>query len=236
MSLIETLLLAFAAGLSIPAGAFLSSFTKVRDVCRQNEIDSFVSYFGGGALVAAITLVLIPHGMLHLTATPVALLFLAGGLLFWQINVRLKRSGSSASLMIGMMLDFVPEAIMLGAASVSGSSTGYLLAGLIALQNMPEGFASFSELKESGMARHWRWALFLLAPLAGPLSALIGYRLLNSNAQVLGMVVIFCSGGILYLIFDDIAPDARIKNHDFPAIGAVLGFLLGMLGTMLFHA
>jgi zinc transporter, ZIP family len=34
------------------------------------------------------------------------------------------------------------------------------------------------------------------------------------------------------LNFDDIAPKAHVKYHDFPAIGAVLGFLMGMVGTM----
>jgi len=235
MSLIVTLSLAFAAGLSIPMGAFLSSFARLDAYCRQKELDSFVSYFGGGALIAAITLVLIPHGMEHLSVSATALVFLAGGLLFWQVTVRLKRSGSSASQLTGMMLDFIPEAIMLGAASTDGSSMGYLLAALIGLQNMPEGFASFRELKERGLSGFRLWGLLLLAPLAGPVAALLGHVWLGSNEQSLSIIVIFCSGGILYLIFDDIAPEAHLKNHEFPATGALLGFLLGMIGTMLVH-
>jgi ZIP family zinc transporter len=43
----------------------------------------------------------------------------------------------------------------------------------------------------------------------------------------------FASGGILYLIFQDIAPQSKIKNHWIPALGAVLGFAIGLLGKKL---
>ena len=113
--------------------------------------------------------------------------------------------------------------------------TGYLLAMLIALQNMPEGFSASTEMREGGLSAKKIWFLFLSVPLVGPLSAWIGYSWLAGNNSILGLLCLFCSGGILYLIFDDIAPNAHMKNHDFPAIGAVLGFLLGMVGTMMIH-
>lgn len=40
--------------------------------------------------------------------------------------------------------------------------------------------------------------------------------------------MLFCSGGTLYLIFDDIAPRSHLKHNDFLAIGAESGFLLGL--------
>lgn len=47
--------------------------------------------------------------------------------------------------------------------------------------------------------------------------------------------MLFCSGGILYLVFEDIVPRAHLENESFPALGAVLGFLLGMVGTSWVH-
>lgn len=41
------------------------------------------------------------------------------------------------------------------------------------------------------------------------------------------------AGGIFYLIFQDIAPQASLKRRWFPPIGAVMSFLLGVVGTML---
>lgn len=235
MTLAPTLSLALLAGLAIPAGAWVSSIPPIRNACRANDIDSFVSYFGGGALLAAIALVLAPYGIEHTKVLPAAVAFLLGGLLFWQVNSRLKRSGSDASQFIGMLLDFVPEAILLGAAAAIGSPIVYLLAAMIALQNMPEGFAAFQEMRSPKGSNGRLWLMFLAVPLAGPLAAWLGFACLSASPALTGQVMLFCSGGILYLIFDDIAPRAHLKNHDFPAIGAVAGFLLGMVGTMLIH-
>jgi len=235
MTLALTLSLALVAGMSIPAGALMSSRTSLRSLCLQHDMDSFVSYFGGGALLAAIALVLLPYGIEHVSVLAASFAFLIGGLVFWQLDVRLKRAGSTAAQFIGMLLDFVPEAMLLGAAAATGSNVVYLLTGMIALQNMPEGFASYHEMHQSDGSSLWLWMMFLTVPLAGPLAAWLGFCWLSTSTAVIGIVMLFCSGGILYLIFDDIAPRAHLKHHDFPAIGAVSGFLLGLVGTMFIH-
>lgn len=45
--------------------------------------------------------------------------------------------------------------------------------------------------------------------------------------------MLFAAGGILYLLFQDIAPQVRLENRWGPPLGAVLGFMLGMLGQIL---
>ncbi len=233
MTLALTLALALLAGLTIPVGALIASSMSLEKMCLQNEVDSFVSSFGGGALLAAITLVLIPFATEHTSVVPASIAFFVGGLAFWQLNSWVKRTGHTASQFIGMLLDFIPEAILLGAAATTGSTVAYLLAGLIALQNMPEGFAAYREMDKSGAPRGRLWLSFLTAPLAGPLAAWLGFSLLSTSDEPVGLLMLFCSGGILYLIFVDIAPQAHLKHHEFPAIGAVSGFLLGLVGTML---
>ncbi len=229
------LLVALAAGMSMPAGAMMSANRWIRSLCFQLELDSFVSYFGGGALLAAVALVLVPEGMEALPVATAGGSFLAGGVVFWLLDGWVKRRGGAVSQFTGMLLDFIPESLVLGAAVASGSSAGALLAGLIALQNMPEGFASYHEMREGGMRAGPTWAAFLAAPAAGPVSAWVGYACLALAHTALGIVMLFCSGGILYLIFQDIAPGAHLRHRDFPAIGAVSGFLLGMVGAMLVH-
>ncbi len=235
MTLALALSLALVAGLSIPVGALISSRVSQRSFCLQHDIDSFVSYFGGGALLAAIALVLLPYGMEHLSVLSASFAFLIGGLAFWQLDACLKRAGGTAAQFVGMLLDFVPEALLLGAAAATGSNVVYLLAAMIALQNMPEGFASYHEMRQSEGSNRWLWLIFLTIPLVGPLAAWIGFSWLSTSTTIIGVVMLFCSGGILYLIFDDIAPRAHLRHHEFPAIGAVSGFLLGLVGTMLIH-
>ena len=43
----------------------------------------------------------------------------------------------------------------------------------------------------------------------------------------------FAAGGILYLVFQDIAPQSRVAHHWSPPLGASLGFMIGMLGDRL---
>ena len=45
--------------------------------------------------------------------------------------------------------------------------------------------------------------------------------------------MVFASGGILYLIFQDIAPNVKLKRAWIPALVANLGFLIGIIGEKL---
>lgn len=111
-----------------------------------------------------------------------------------------------------------------------------MLALLIGLQNLPEGFNAFRELQEAGQAR--RKTLGLMAALVplGPLLALLGYTVLAGQDTALSVILLLASGGILYLIFQDIAPQAKLERHWAPPLGAVSGFALAMLGTLLTHS
>ncbi len=74
-------------------------------------------------------------------------------------------------------------------------------------------------------------AFVLLVPV-GPIAGAAGHIWLAEQAAVLGFIMLFASGGILYLVFQDIAPQARLERHWAPSLGAVAGFLLGILGHM----
>ncbi len=235
MTLEHTIYLVLAASISIPLGALISSNITVRSYCLRNEIDSFVLYFGGGALLAAISLSLLPRSFEYVSIRGAAFSFFLGGLVFWKLNSWLKSAGGKMSNLMGMMLDFVPESIILGATAAGNRSLAYLLAILIVLQNLPEGFAAFTEMNNSKMKKSKIWLIIFISPLLGPIAAFAGYLWLSNLTETIGVLILFCSGGIIYLVFDDIAPQAQLENKDFPAIGAVAGFLMGLIGTMMIH-
>ena len=134
---------------------------------------------------------------------------------------------------LAMLMDFLPEAISLGAVFADNRKLGLLLAGFIGIQNLPEGFNSFRELKAAGQnARLVLVTLFAVAFL-GPLAAPAGYFLLQDHPNVTASIMAFAGGGILYLLFEDIAPQTTMKNYWLPPMGAVFGFLGGMIGNML---
>jgi ZIP family zinc transporter len=132
-----------------------------------------------------------------------------------------------------MLADFIPEAIALGAVIASGKSTGLLLALMIGLQNLPEGFNAFREQRDAGARTRQILVSFTGLAMLGPLAAALGYLVLAGFAQVTGALMLVAAGAILYLIFQDIAPQAKLENRHGPALGAVGGFLLGLLGHLL---
>lgn len=222
--------LAGFAGLAMPLGALLARLTEGR---LHAPTLHFITAFGGGALVSAVALVLVPKGSDALPADVAVLTFLGGGVAFFALDRALAARGGSGAQLLAMLLDYAPEAAALGALFVVDPATSGLLAGLIFLQNLPEGFSSFREIEESGRVSARRiLLLFTALALIGPACAAIGLVALSGNGAILGAVMLFASGGILYLVFQDIAPATRLPGDWRPPLGAVAGFALGLAGHL----
>lgn len=74
---------------------------------------------------------------------------------------------------------------------------------------------------------------FFLIAVSGPAYILLGAALLADQPTALAMLMTFCAGGILYLVFNDVAPQVPLQNRFLPPMGALLGFLIGMIGYKL---
>lgn len=222
------------AGAALPAGGGIACIKWLGPRWLEREFRHGVLAFGGGVLVAAVALVLIPHGTSELTPWAAAASLMLGGGLFLVIDRWLARSGKPASNLVAALLDFVPEAIALGALIPYRPSLGAVLALFIGLQNLPEGFNAYLELVVRGqMERRKALGLLLGTALLGPVFGVLGYWILADAPMATGVTMTFASGGILYLVFQDIAPQAKLSRHWGPPLGAVLGFALGLVGTML---
>ena len=230
------IVLTLGAGLSMPLGALLARIEHLNPQWLEQELRHSIIAFGGGALLSAIALVLIPEGSAKLSITETAIYFALGGLAFMALDRLLDYLKSPASQLAAMLSDFIPEALALGAAFAEGGSAGILLAGLIALQNLPEGFNAFREMNA---AKAFKPSVIILAFLAmaflGPIAGLAGYFWLATFPTAVGAIMVFAAGGILYLTFQDIAPQAKLEKHWGPPMGAVAGFLLGLIGQLLIH-
>lgn len=232
--LVFVVCLSLIAGLAMPAGAVFARLDRLHPEWLSSEWRHFIVAFGGGALLSAVALVLIPEGVEQLSIGWTAISFAAGGVCFCLLDIMLDRHQSPAGQMVAMLADFVPEAIALGAAFALGQDTGMLMAALIVLQNLPEGFNAFEELTESSNYRPNRIVLaFSAMALLGPMAAVTGYVWFANDLQLLAALMLFAGGGILYLVFDDIAPQAKLHHRWMPALGAVTGFLLGLIGSMI---
>lgn len=232
--MLAAILYSTLAGATIPLGGWLAAQENIAPDWVAQEVRHAIIAFGGGALIAAVALVLVPEGSAKLSILPALAAFAGGGVFFAWLDRAIARHGGSHGQLVAMLSDFVPEAIALGALLATGSDAALLIAGLIALQNLPEGFNAWREMGNcDGGARRRRLGIFCGMALIGPVAALFGHVVLVEYPAMLGAIMLFAGGGVLYLVFNDIAPQARLENDWYPPLGAVAGFALGLGGDML---
>jgi ZIP family zinc transporter len=227
------ILYSFASGATIIIGGLLARFDVFHKGELHDEISHGVVAFGGGVLVAAVAFVLAPKGIEALSLFPLILIFALGSLFFLFLDRYIARQGGKAAQLMAMMMDFIPEAIALAAVFAYDNKAGLLLALFIGLQNLPESYNAFGDLRSSGFSRNKSMLILVPFSLVGVAAALAGYSLLAGQDKIIASLMLFAAGGILYLVFQDIAPMSKLKNRWTPAIGATIGFMLGMIGAKL---
>ncbi len=184
-------------------------------------------------LVGAVALVLVPEGVRWVSdPLTVTALLLAGGGAFLLLDRRQERTHQATPQFTAMAADFLPESLALGGMFAVGGEGAILLAVLIGLQNLPEGFNAWRELAAVGVRGRVALGRMLVLALLGPVCGVVGWFWLAGHPAVLGGILLFAAGGILYLTFQDIAPQSRLERHWGPPLGAVLGFALALVGQL----
>jgi len=223
------------SGSCILVGGLVARVEQIRPLWLEQELRHSIIAFGGGILVAAIAFVLVPEGRAYF-ASPIAGsgIFLAGGLTFLLVERWLSTRQRQLPQTLAMLLDFIPESLAMGGLFALDSSAAPLLAVLIGLQNLPEGFNAYRELFAMARFRARNTVtMMVLMIIPGPVAGIAGWIIAPGYPQLVGATMLFAAGGILYLLFQDIAPQSRLERHWAPTLGAVLGFCFAMLAQAL---
>ena len=229
------LLFTTISGGCILIGGLAAKVERIRPAWLEDELRHSIIAFGGGVLISAVALVLVPEGSrLIPSALGASLILVFGGLVFFIVERFLGLRRREAPQLTALLLDYLPESLALGGMFAIGAGSAPVLALLIGLQNLPEGFNAYRELNSVQHTKPKRTLMLMCAliPL-GPLVGTIGWMYGADHSVFLGGIMLFSSGGILYLLFQDIAPQSHLDRHWAPALGAVLGFGVGMLGQLL---
>ena len=233
--ILKIILFSGFAGITVFTGGLLAKHFNhhIKETPVKYEITHTMMSFGAGIILSAVALVLIPTSMETLKVGPLIFSFSAGTILFMFIDRYLTKKGGKTAALLAMMMDFVPEAIVLGAVFAGDPKMAFLLAIIIGLQNLPESFNAFRDLVQTGFAVKKTLVFFFFLSYFGIIGAMAGYLFLSEHPVLTAHLMTFASGGILYLLIQDIIPESKLENHCLTSLGASLGFLAGLIGKMI---
>ena len=146
----------------------------------------------------------------------------------------LKRSGM---LIFAITLHNIPEGMAVGLAFAlaAHNDSSVLLASAIALaigmgiQNFPEGAAIALPLRQSGMSRAKAFGLGTLSGIVEPVFGLLTVLAAGAIQPLLPWLLAFAAGAMLYVVVEELIPEAHLGEGHMGTVGVMLGFLLMMI-------
>ena len=172
----------------------------------------------GGIFVGAIALNLIDKLVPHLHK-------MAGG----EQEEHKKSQLSKVMLFVtAIAIHNLPEGIAAGVGFGAGDTAGALvIAGGIALQNIPEGMVIIAPMLATGMKPRKTFMIAALTGLIEVVGTFIGYLAVSVASAILPFALSFAGGTMLYVISDEMIPETHSHGAESAATFAlIIGFCL----------
>ena len=204
------------------AGALLVGALAAYLFDPSRQVMAVIMALGTGLLIGSVSFELVDEALEHQAVAWVALLVLVGAATFTIGDWLLTRNGGGErkdadgaqaegnplAIVLGSVLDGIPESFVLGLTVLQGGVSVSLLAG-VALSNLPEGMSSSSGLKVAGWPRGRVLVMWSLVVLVSAVSAAAGYVLLDPHSGRTGALVqAFAAGALLAMLADTLLPEA----------------------------
>jgi zinc transporter, ZIP family len=138
-----------------------------------------------------------------------------------------QESGSSLGIVLGAVLDGIPESVVLGAGLLAGEgvSTAFIVA--VFMSNLPEGLGGSIGLGKAGWSRAHIVGLWGLVALVSALSAAFGYVALDgASPDITAFTLAFAGGAVLTMLADTMVPEAY--EHGGRVVGLLTTFGFGL--------
>lgn len=225
------LLIGAAAGIWLPA---------------SNRVIGLVMAFGAGVLISALAFELTREAYDHSGGAAVILGLLAGSLVFfagdWYIDQRgghrrknpsgtaKGASGGAMALVLGSLLDGIPESAAIGVSLIGGGTVGIAVVAAVFLSNVPESLSASAGMRASGRSVKYILLLWLGVTAASTVAAALGYGLLSgADPLVVATIQAFAAGAILTMLADTMLPEAVEHAGQFVGVLTVVGFTAAFL-------
>lgn len=133
-------------------------------------------------------------------------------------------------LVIGALLDGVPESAAIGISLLDGAQVGWAFLAAVFLSNLPESLAATSGLRAAGRSVRTIMLLWLMVVLASAVAAGLGHAVLGNFGPVfLGGTQAFAAGAVLAMIATTMLPEAVEHAGRLVGLVTVLGFASSVL-------
>ncbi len=225
------------AGSSVLLGGWLTLRVRV-----SNRALGLVMGFGSGVLISAVAYELV--GEASATADrgwAVALGLFTGCGLFFAGDVLVDRmgggdrksisggqaSGSGLAIVLGIVLDGIPESVVIGVGLLQGVGVSAAMLVAVFLSNLPEAIAATAGLMSSGWAKSRVMTLWVGVTVVSGLSSLAGYAFFqNASGNTIAFVLAFAGGAILTMLADTMMPEAFEHGGRLVGVFTTIGFAL----------
>lgn len=151
------------------------------------------------------------------------------------IKSQLKKS---TMLVLAVTLHNIPEGMAVGvvfAGMLGGHGEVSLAAALalsigIAIQNFPEGAIISMPLKSEGISRLKAFFYGMVSGVVEPIGAFITILLSHWVIPILPYVLSFAAGAMLYVVVEELIPEASVGKHsNIATVGFAIGFVVMMI-------
>ena len=128
----------------------------------------------------------------------------------------------------------LPEGIAAGVGFGSGDTAGALvIAGGIALQNIPEGMVIIGPMLASGVTPRKTFVCAMITGVVEVVGTLIGYFTVSIATVVLPFALAFAGGTMLYVISDEMIPETHHDNERGATYALLVGFCVMLITDVL---
>jgi zinc transporter, ZIP family len=232
---------AFAWG-ALGAAALLVGALVAYLLDPGRRVIAVVMALGTGLLIGSVAYELVDDALEHQAVALVGLLVLIGAAVFTFGDWLLARGGgemrkdpegaqaegSPLAIVLGSVLDGIPESFVLGLTVLQGGVSVSLLAG-VALSNLPEGMSSSAGLKAAGWPRGRVLLMWSAVVVVSAVAAAAGYLLLDPDSGRTGALVqAFAAGALLAMLADTLLPQAYAVEGVFTGPLVVAGFAISL--------
>jgi len=228
-----------AAASSLLIGALIAMQVRI-----SVRLIGMIMGFGAGVLISAVAFDLVEDSYdLAGGGAAVGLGLITGCAVFSVGNYLIGKMGGSQrkdptgpggddgdnglAIVLGTVLDGVPESMVIGLTLVGGESLGVAYLSAVFLSNLPEGISSTQGLRAGGWSKVRLVELWALIIVVSALASLGGYVFLDTaSPDVVAFVQSFAAGAILTMLADTMMPEAYEHGGKLVGVVTTLGFIL----------